>query len=102
MTPKDPFLEGTFWDKFWRPIRSRALLFTPESEFPHTSAQTSRVSLKRPEYPLTQNYYLRKIILKYLIFEELRFSRVIPWKSLATPAAWQRALFRAEEKIEKK
>ena len=30
MTPKDPFLEGTFWDKFWRPIRSRALLFTPE------------------------------------------------------------------------
>ena len=22
MTPKDPFLEGTFWDKFWRPIRS--------------------------------------------------------------------------------
>ena len=32
MTPKDPFLEGTFWDKFWRPIRSRALLFTPESD----------------------------------------------------------------------
>ena len=31
MTPKDPFLEGTFWDKFWRPIRSRALLFTPDS-----------------------------------------------------------------------
>ena len=30
MTPKDPFSEGTFWDKFWRPIRSRALLFTPE------------------------------------------------------------------------
>ena len=30
MTPKGPFLEGTFWDKFWRPIRSRALLFTPE------------------------------------------------------------------------
>ena len=30
MTPKDPFLEGTFWDKSWRPIRSRALLFTPE------------------------------------------------------------------------
>ena len=30
MTRKDPFLEGTFWDKFWRPIRSRALLFTPE------------------------------------------------------------------------
>ena len=24
MTPKDPFLKGTFWDKFWRPIRSRA------------------------------------------------------------------------------
>ena len=34
MTPKDPFLEGTFWDKFWRPIRSRALLFTPESQTP--------------------------------------------------------------------
>ena len=30
MTPKEPFLEGTFWDKFWRPLRSRALLFTPE------------------------------------------------------------------------
>ena len=30
MTPKDPFLEGTFWDKFWRPIRSRAPLFTPD------------------------------------------------------------------------
>ena len=30
MTPKDPFLEGNFWDKFWRPIRSRALLFTPD------------------------------------------------------------------------
>ena len=30
MTPKDPFLEGTFWDKLWRPIRSRALLFTPD------------------------------------------------------------------------
>ena len=28
MTPKNPFLEGTFWEKFWRPIRSRALLFT--------------------------------------------------------------------------
>ena len=23
-------MEGTFWDKFWRPIRSRALLFTPD------------------------------------------------------------------------
>ena len=34
MTPKDPFLEGTFWDKFWRPIRSRALLFTPEVGVP--------------------------------------------------------------------
>ena len=30
MTPKDHLLEGTFWDKFWRPIRSRALLFTPD------------------------------------------------------------------------
>ena len=30
MTPKDPFLEGTFCDKFWRPLRSRALLFTPD------------------------------------------------------------------------
>ena len=30
MTPKDPFLEGTFWEKFWRPLRSRVLLFTPE------------------------------------------------------------------------
>ena len=33
MTPKDPFLEGTLWDKFWRPIRSRALLFTPDFFF---------------------------------------------------------------------
>ena len=33
MTPKDPFLEGTFWDRFWRPIRSRALLFTPDKHF---------------------------------------------------------------------
>ena len=32
MTPKDPFLEGTFWDKFWWPIRSRALLFTPDKQ----------------------------------------------------------------------
>ena len=32
MTPKDPFLEWTFWDKFWRPIRSRALLFTPDKK----------------------------------------------------------------------
>ena len=31
MTPKDPFLEVNFWDKFWWPIRSRALLFTPEN-----------------------------------------------------------------------
>ena len=31
MTPKDPFLEVTFWDKFWRPIRSRVLLFTLEN-----------------------------------------------------------------------
>ena len=33
MTPKDPFLEGTFWDKFWRPIRSRELLFAPDIFF---------------------------------------------------------------------
>ena len=33
MTPKDPFLEGTFWEKSRRPIRSRALLFTPEFPF---------------------------------------------------------------------
>ena len=25
MTPKDPFLEGTFWDKFWRPDSFGAL-----------------------------------------------------------------------------
>ena len=29
MTPKDPFLEGTFWDKFWRPIRSRRFCSLP-------------------------------------------------------------------------
>ena len=33
MTPKDPFLEGTFWDKFWRPIRSRTLLLTPDYHY---------------------------------------------------------------------
>ena len=43
MTPKDPFLEGTFWDKFWRPIRSRALLFTPEFVSPRLdSLEVSR------------------------------------------------------------
>ena len=31
MTRKDPYLEGTFWDKFWRPIRSWALLFAPDN-----------------------------------------------------------------------
>ena len=36
MTPKDRFLEGTFWDKFRRPIRSRALLFTPDFHFGST------------------------------------------------------------------
>ena len=35
MTPKNPFLEGTFWDKFWRPIRFRAPLFTPENLLTH-------------------------------------------------------------------
>ena len=35
MTARDPFLEGTFWDKFWRPIRSRALLFTPDITLQH-------------------------------------------------------------------
>ena len=46
MTLKDPFLEGTFWDKFWRPIRSRALLFTPDKslrkQFLHASCLISR------------------------------------------------------------
>ena len=35
-----------------------------------------------PPYPLTQNYYLRKNILKQLFSEKLRISRVIPWKCL--------------------
>ena len=39
MTPKDPLLEGTFWDKFWRPIRSWALLFTPETGVGGTAAE---------------------------------------------------------------
>ena len=34
-------------------------------------------------YPPTQNYYLRKIILKELFSEKLRISRVIPWKRLS-------------------
>ena len=29
---RTPLLEGTFWDKFWRPLRCRALLFTPDSQ----------------------------------------------------------------------
>ena len=41
MTPKDPFLEGTFWDKFWRPIRSRALLFTPDISFSENQKGTA-------------------------------------------------------------
>ena len=42
MTLKDPFLEGTFWDKFWRPIRSRAFLFTPDmsSLFQNSTLET--------------------------------------------------------------
>ena len=43
MTRKDPFLEGTVWDKFWRPIRSWALLFTPE--FARTFEVPSEVDL---------------------------------------------------------
>ena len=40
MILKDAFVEGTFWDKFWRPIRSRALLFTPEFSSPHRFLNT--------------------------------------------------------------
>ena len=29
MTPEVPFLEGTFWDKFWRPLRSRRFCLIP-------------------------------------------------------------------------
>ena len=46
MTPKDPFLEGTFWEKFWRPIRSRALLFTPEIRLEIVSLCTVRQHLQ--------------------------------------------------------
>ena len=46
MTPKDPFLEGTFWDKFWRPIRSRALLFTPEFSWLVTENPSREVATK--------------------------------------------------------
>ena len=38
-----PFLEGTFWDKFWRPIRSRALLFTPEFWVPSQALLRLRI-----------------------------------------------------------
>ena len=60
MTPKDPFLEGTFWDKFWRPIRSRALLFTPEqcsggprSEIPPVLLGIPWLSPRSPERGLS-------------------------------------------------
>ena len=45
MTRKDPFLEGTFWDKFWRPIRSRALLFTPDVAKPRLITKFLSLSL---------------------------------------------------------
>ena len=49
-----------------------------------------RTSLGRgTKYPLTQNYYLRKIILKYLFLQKLRISRVIPWKSLSFLEIWR-------------
>ena len=47
MTAKDPFLEGTFWDKFWRPIRSRALLFTPEKVSSALKTQAPQQAKKR-------------------------------------------------------
>ena len=49
MTPNDPFLEGTFWDKFWRPIRSRELLFTPEN-FPKVFEEFSCCISSTVEY----------------------------------------------------
>ena len=42
--PKDPFLEGTFWDKSSRPIRSRALLFTPDIWASVMSYRTEKIS----------------------------------------------------------
>ena len=55
MTPKDPFLEGTFWDKFWRPIRSRvllpirsrALLFTPEVSWGQQIQQSAGMDIQQ-------------------------------------------------------
>ena len=52
MTPKDPFLEGTFWDKFWRPIRSRALLSTPESFRKYQGKPLKHQRLSSPCEPL--------------------------------------------------
>ena len=57
MTPKDPFLEETFWDKFGRPIRSRALLFTPESgDSQHLEARSELQDWLRLELFTVKNY----------------------------------------------
>ena len=71
MTPKDPFLEGTFWDKFWRPIRSRALLFTPELEITLTRRYPKlifRINCQRnyPEMPLPNAWALTRIARNWL------------------------------------
>ena len=43
MTPKDPFLEGTFWNKFWRPIRSPgAFVHSPKKGRSHLDGERSR------------------------------------------------------------
>ena len=56
--PKAPLLEGTFGDKFWRPLRSRALLFTPDRQSPRKipsewvgQFSTSRAKLYTPPSP---------------------------------------------------
>ena len=51
MTPKDPFLEGTFWDKFWRPIRSRALLFTPELPWNFITVLSAPLKIYHRHFP---------------------------------------------------
>ena len=63
MTPKDPFLAGTLWDKFWRPIRSRALLFTPDIKsffqdtFDHDKGQKSAISGRRLHWRLSTGFF---------------------------------------------
>ena len=71
MTPKDPFLQGTFWDKLWRPIRSRALLFTPEIPVGHGEVRVYRgTGVSRGVQRTTWDRSLKNWELQIPCFEE--------------------------------